>query len=147
MHITHVTKMRQKNGFESYKGDNFPSPLNSKHFWGILLPHFQWIWLLYNIMILFFSDICIFLKKKSKSKTLDYSHTWLPSRLQKIAGWGFPVASHWKVTVRPKATTWSRGFTTKWGGSEETKYAMRSCHHRPYSPGVSSAVCIVSNTV
>lgn len=55
---------------------------------------------------------------------IEQGLTWLPSRLQKIAGWGFPVASHWKVTVRPKATTWSRGFTTKCGGSkgDETNY-------------------------
>lgn len=61
-------------------------------------------------------------------------HTWLPSLLQKIAGWGFPVASHWKVTVRPKATTWSRGFTTKCGGSEgdETNYsASKAWGHSP----------------
>lgn len=63
---------------------------------------------------------------------IDQTHTWLPSLLQKIAGWGFPVASHWKVTVRPKATTWSRGFTTKCGGSkeDETNYTgLKACSY------------------
>lgn len=43
--------------------------------------------------------------------------TWLPSLCQKIAGWGFPVASHWKVTVLPTATTWFLGRTTNTGGT------------------------------
>lgn len=43
--------------------------------------------------------------------------TWLPSRCQNMAGWGFPVASHWKVTVLPTPTTWFLGLTTKAGGT------------------------------
>ena len=43
--------------------------------------------------------------------------TWLPSLCQKMAGWGFPVASHWKVTVLPTPTTWFLGRTTKAGGT------------------------------
>lgn len=45
--------------------------------------------------------------------------TWLPSRCQNMAGWGLPVASHWKVTVLPTATTWFRGLTTNAGGTGE----------------------------
>lgn len=45
------------------------------------------------------------------------SFTWLPSRCQNMAGWGFPVASHWKVTVLPTPTTWFLGLTTKAGGT------------------------------
>lgn len=59
--------------------------------------------------------------------------TWLPSLRQNIAGWGFPVASHWKVTVLPSAATWSRGFTTKCGGSEKNKSTVElewSIHNR-----------------
>lgn len=34
-----------------------------------------------------------------------------------MAGCGFPVASHWKVTVLPTPTTWFLGLTTNVGGT------------------------------
>lgn len=47
------------------------------------------------------------------------SLTSLPSLCQKIAGCGLPVASHWKVTVLPTATTWFLGRVVNAGGTAE----------------------------
>lgn len=68
--------------------------------------------------------------------------TWLPSCCQKMAGCGFPVASHWKVTVLPTPTTWFLGLTTNTGGTgaqpgrngqqNYKKHTQKSKHTHPF---------------
>lgn len=69
----------------------------------------------------------------------DFSLTWLPSLCQKMAGCGLPVASHWKVTVRPNPTTWFLGRTANTGGTEVcvrervhvNHWSCRKCDNTP----------------
>lgn len=55
--------------------------------------------------------------------------TWLPSFCQNTAGGGFPVVSHWKVTVWPGGTVWLRGQVMSCGGTD-IKGESESQNHR-----------------
>lgn len=55
--------------------------------------------------------------------------TWLPSFCQNTAGGGFPVVSHWKVTVWPGGTVWLRGRVMSCGGTD-IKGESKSQNHR-----------------
>lgn len=58
-------------------------------------------------------------ERKSRAVLRRIALTRLPSFCQKTAGWGFPLASHGKVAVRPWATIWSLGRMTNCGAAED----------------------------
>lgn len=60
-------------------------------------------------------DVCVFSMRAACSPLKPL--TWLPSFCQKMAGGGFPVVPHWKVTLLPCVAIWSWGFMAIWGGT------------------------------
>ena len=52
--------------------------------------------------------------------------TWLPSFCQNTAGGGLPLLWHWKVTLWPGVTVWSRGPVTSWGGTAAVRGEKRA---------------------